>query len=155
MVKQKEPVLTPIGKRLVALTGKDSVHWFRRVQALIVEAHVGKKVKGHHRNRMNWYVLLGREVLRSFPQGGPAYDPNMRLAATMGLILTVWYARVHRAKLYDPNRPLQLRRDLYANWIESAMVYASVFIDERDDAIMMDQKWNNPFWPGAKGGKFV
>ena len=154
--KPKERELTPIGKRLMSLTGHDSLYWFRRVQELIVASHVGRKVKGHHRNKMDWFVKLGKEILATFPESGPPYDPNMRLAAAMGLILTVWQVRVHRAKLFDPNRPLNKRREIYAGWVDAAMIYASVFFDERDDAIFMPgQKWNNPWWPGAKGGKFV
>src|SRR5258706_12418582 len=97
---------------------------------------------------------LTSEVLRSFAKSGPAYDGNMRLAVCLGLILAHWYARIHRAKMMDPRRPIA-RRDNYPGWLRVATAYQLAFLDEsKDDVILKGQPWNNPFWPHKRGGQF-
>ena len=88
---------------------------------------------------------------------GRAYDENMAIAAEMGLILVAWYAHVHRAKSYDPNRPLHARRAAAAQRTRFLAELAAVLAD---DSIMGEvwghqQHWNFPFGRGAKGGRFV
>lgn len=106
---------------------------------------------------MQWVPEIAAQVasaVRAFGTG--VYDPNMRTAFAVALVMAYWYARVHHAKISDPARPLQLRREVWYSWLASAQVMQSIWLDERfDAAIMPGQKWNNPWWPGARGGKFV
>jgi hypothetical protein len=137
------------------LTTYGPTFWFTAVQGFIAAAAYGAVIKGHRKNREDWGEKLARAVWQTFPKDGPAYDGNMRFALSMGLILLGWYARLHRAKAMDPNRPLDARRQAYTAWLRSAQAAMMLWVDERDDAKKMGQKWNNPWWPGAKGGKFV
>jgi hypothetical protein len=132
----------------------DDVGWFSAVQTFIREAGYGKLVKGHRRNRNDWPDKLAAMIWRTFPEEG-GFDGNMRFALVAGLVYLGWYARLHRAKAMDPNRPLAIRRQAYTAWLRCAQAAALLWIDERQDAVKMPQKWNNPWWPGAKGGKFL
>jgi hypothetical protein len=154
-LKNHQPIRMADQDLLQKLTGHDATYWFIEVQHLIETSHVGRKVKGHHRNTLDWPAKLAKQVEESFPKIGPAFDGNMRMAIAMGYIMTYWYARVHHAKAMDPNRPLNLRRDAYRAWLNSAGWFSMIWIDETRDKDLMHQKWNHPFWPGAKGGKFV
>jgi hypothetical protein len=94
-------------------------------------------------------------VVKSLPPDG-SYDPNMRAAAVMGVVLALWKTRLHLAKTRDPNRPVAGRISSYASWTEYAQVMMSVMIDERDDAAFFaGQKWDLPFSVDAKDGEFV
>lgn len=94
-------------------------------------------------------------VVKSMPPDG-SYDPNMRAAAVMGVVLALWKSRVHLAKTRDPNRPVAGRISSYAQWEEYAQVLMSVVIDERDDAAFFPgQQWDLPFSVDAKDGEFV
>lgn len=154
-IPNHQPMMAPVEDLLFKLTNHDARYWFYEVQHLIETSHVGRKVKGHHRNTLDWPAKLAKQVEKSFPKDGPAFDGNMRMAVAMGLIMTTWYSRVHHAKAMDPNRPLNLRRQAYASWLNTAGWFNAIWIDERSDSMWMHQKWNHPFWPGAKGGKFV
>ena len=148
-----QPLRTQNQDLLTALTGHDQEYWFYEVQHLIEASHFGRKVRGHHRNRLNWPDQLRLRVQMEFK--GDNYDPNMRTALCMGMILMHWYARIHRAKAMDPNRPLTLRRQAYAAWLNAGDWADRIWRDERADKDLTPQKWNHPFWPGARGGKFV
>ena len=75
----------------------------------------------------------------------------------LGLLLVAWYAHVHRAKSFDPNRPLAGRRDAAHQRTRFLAELGAVLAD---DSVMGEvwgakQEWNFPFGRGAKGGKFV
>lgn len=115
--------------------------------------------KGHRRSDpvlaiMAMAEIVQREIERK--NRGRLYDGNMALASQLGLILCAWYANVHRAKSYDPNRPLRDRRIATA---QRARFMAELAIALSDDSIMGDvwgqgQRWNFPFGRGAKGGDY-
>ena len=139
---------------LTELTGHDQRYWFARVQALIGKHTTRRKGARHGRTDASaWMRDLTKEILASFPKDGQ-YDGNMRLAVCGSLILAHWYARVHRAKMMDPRRPLA-RSEILERWIAVATEYGRIFLDESADPELLEQPWNNPFWPHRRGGKFV
>lgn len=85
------------------------------------------------------------------------YDGNMTIAAKMGLVLVVWFCTVQRAKTFDPNRPLKLRRqaqvrlERYREKLLTAMVSDKLM----GQVFGKRQAWNFPYGKGARGGKFV
>lgn len=137
--------------------------WIGIVQDLIGKHSTKVRTRGPYKghastNSVAWVAELARiceEYIRQRNRGKP-YDENMALAAMMGLILSAWYAQVHRAKGMDPNRPLSRRKifSRLARW------RAALAVATTDDRIMgavwgRGQAWNFPFGRGAKGGKFV
>lgn len=137
------------------LTGKDEVWWFKRVQYQIVRSAIGPKRKGHQPNTLDWLDAIKGDIVKYAFKGG-VYDGNMRMAVLMGLILTGWYARLHRAKIHDPRRPLKIRQKAYEAWLQLAQESIFIWVDEsRDGERFPEQPWNSPFMKGAKSGKFV
>lgn len=98
--------------------------------------------------------LVTREVVATMPSEG-SYDGNMRVAVVTSYVLALWYFRLHRAKCWHPDRPLEARRGAYQQWLTTAQAFALLPVDERDDYTFMPQEWDNPFLPGARSGKFV
>lgn len=137
-------------------TSHDSVWWMARVQQHIKKASGRKRKDGHSRtNVTKWMGALHQDVLLSFPTSG-SYDGNMRAAMVTSLVLFTWYARVSRAKVFDPARPLSIRSEAYNGWLRVMGEFQRVMLDDRNDAeYFPGQKWNNPHLPGAKGGTFV
>ncbi len=146
--------LPPRGQYLVRATGHSDQHWVHAAQALINEYTDWDESTGHGDSETEaWVVDLARDVVRSMRGGG---DPNMGAAAALGLILVTWYARIQRAKAYDPNRPVKLRqRALEAHRDYVALVMDSVNDESRDHVYFAGQKWDPPFAPEAKDGEFV
>ncbi len=139
------------------------VTWLGIVQDLIGKHSTPVQTRGPYKGHAStdsvaWVAELAglcAAHIRRCNRGKP-YDENMALAAMMGLILSAWYAQVHRAKGMDPNRPLSRRRIFprLASW------RAALAVATTDDRIMgaiwgRGQAWNFPFGRGAKGGKFV
>ena len=137
--------------------------WLVEVQHLIgkhsTEAKYGPN-KAHARtDSVAWVADLARLVAAHVEakNRGRHYDENMALASGLGLILVAWYAHVHRAKSYDPNRPLKARQAAAAQRTRFLAELAAVLAD---DSVMGEvwgkqQAWNFPFGRGAKGGRFV
>src|SRR5207247_9154019 len=101
-----------------------------------------------------WLVQVMREVIRTFPTRG-RYDGNMRLAAVLSHVLALWYLRVHRAKCYDPRRPVADRRYAFESWLGYVRALSTLAVDERDDAAHFpDQHWDPPYSPHAIDGTF-
>ena len=139
------------------------VTWLEIIQDLIGKHSTPVRTRGPYKGHAStdsvaWMMELAAMCaahIRRRNKGKP-YDENMALAAMMGLILSAWYAQVHRAKGMDPNRPLSRRRVFMA----LARWRAALAVATTDDRIMgavwgKGQAWNFPFGRGAKGGTFV
>lgn len=137
--------------------------WLLLVQRLIGEHSSAPRRRGKYKGHAStdsvaWVRELARRCNQHIRQRnrGSAYDENMALASLMGLVLSAWYAQVHRAKGMDPNRPLA-RRQVFKRL---AKFRADLAVATTDDRIMgavwgKQQGWNFPFGRGAKGGTFV
>lgn len=95
-----------------------------------------------------------KEIQRRFPKS-EQYDGNMRMAATLSYVLGFWYSRLHRAKCYDPRRPVRLRKAAYFQRYSWALAMFNALLDESDDCDMFKQKWETPFDPFPTDGYFV
>ena len=137
--------------------------WLNIVQALIGKRSTAVRKRGKYKGHSSTDSVAWVSDLASFcaryikrRNRGIAYDENMALASLMGLILSAWYAQVHRAKGMDPNRPLSRRRvfTALARWRARLAVATT---DERIAGFVWgkQQQWNFPFGKGAKGGKFI
>lgn len=154
----------PHARSRVKKLPKLKIHqWLDLIQLLIGKHSTAPrktgKFKGHaSTNSVAWVVDLAdvcRLYLIAHSRGKP-YDENMALASLLGLILSAWYAQVHRAKGMDPNRPLARRKVFrrLAQWKGELMIAIN------DERIMgkvwgHQQSWNFPFGKGARAGKFV
>jgi hypothetical protein len=141
----------------------DLEFWLKRCECLIVKHSTAPRVRGKYKGHSStdaaaWVRDLTDEVQAWIRRTRPgiAYDENMALASTLGLILSTWYALVHRAKTYDPNRPLKLRRK--ANRIVTdfrAELVRAVCNDALMGKVWSGQTFAPPYGKAAKGGKFV
>jgi hypothetical protein len=143
---------------LEAMTGHDRRWWMWFVQKRIAACSGPKEKDGH--SRMTSYDWVGdviRELFKSFPKDGPAYDPNMRIAFLTTYVFGVWYTRLHHSKTFDPRRPKKIRQESYKSWHRSLNALFSAFTDESEDPFVFNGKPNyeNPFDPKAKNGKFI
>lgn len=136
------------------MTGRNSAWWFARVQQAVSDS--GTKTGGDHdiADPGAFVRAVADEVIAHLPSDGQ-YDPNMRSAVVLSYVLGLWYFRLHRAKAFHPARPLDLRRGAYDQWLNTVREFALLPVDEREDFTYMAQKYDNPFLPGAKNGKFV
>lgn len=138
-------------------------YWLNLVQKLIGkhsgEARKSGKHKGHaETNTSLWIADLEREVTKYIKKmnKGNTYDGNMAVARLLGRILVVWYCTVHRAKSYDPNRPLERAKANKAVTVYRGCLMAAISDDELMGEVFGNtQHWNFPFGKGAYGGKFV
>jgi len=136
-------------------TEQSQEYWIARVQALIVR-HSRKTKDPNHGTTNTRKVLhqLVDDVIDTFPPD-ERYDGNMR-GLFMGMICALWYVRVHRAKCWDPNRPISHRRRAYSRWALFCRELFMAILDERKDGTYFHgQKWESPFVPDAKSGRFV
>lgn len=137
--------------------------WVQRCEALIqvhsTPARTRGKYKGHgSTDSVAWISDLVNEAWREIrrTRKGMAYDENMALASLVGLILATWYSNVHRAKAFDPNRPLKLRRralEQRAEWLKG--FFGMLNSDRMMGEVWGHQEFNLPYGKKAKGGKFV
>lgn len=95
-----------------------------------------------------------KEIQKRYPRG-EQFDGNMRMAATLSYILGFWYSRLHRAKCYDPRRPVRHRKQAYFQRYSWALAMFGAIADESDDCDMFKQKWETPFDPFPTDGYFV
>jgi hypothetical protein len=103
-----------------------------------------------------WLVDLINEVNdRSIGEPPRNFDENMRAASVLSVILGTWFARIQRAKAYDPNRPKNLRQKALRGWRKYCIVLMDIVADESKDHRMFPQEWDAPFNPKAKSGDFV
>lgn len=140
-------------------------HWLKLIEELILkhssrEVIVRGKNKGHRMtDTVGWVeelTYICHKYLRRRNKGRD-YDGNMALAALLGRVLVLWYCNVHRAKGFDPNRPLLNRKQVFT---QLSRYRGRLVAGMSDDRLMgavwgKQQQWNFPFGKGAKGGKFV
>lgn len=94
-------------------------------------------------------------AVRTLPREG-VYDGNMRAGLVLSYALALWYFRLHRAKCFDPRRPVAGRQLAYATWLRNVAAFALLAVDGREDhAYFPGQQWDDPFGPEARDGSFV
>jgi len=80
----------------------------------------------------------------------------MRMASILSFILATWYLRLHRAKMYDPRRPVRHRQAAYWSRLSYANALFLAITDESKDAEMFPgQRWEMPFDPYPTDGYFI
>lgn len=155
-------------------TQRPLVYWIQRVQTLIVtytselatvteeKNGVLQSVAGHgSTNVHSWLHMLIEEVIESMPISGsitgiPPYDENMRVASCVGMILSAWYATVHQAKCFDPNRPATTRRVAYNAFTEHRCAMFQHLTEMQPlPTYFPNQGWDFPFSPQARNGDFL
>lgn len=146
--------------QLEALTGHGAEYWFNMIQQLIQDNSGAVFAKGPYAGHSltdlkSWTVELSMALTRHIDEMPGRFDGNMRYCAAMGLITTMWYVRLHRAKAYDPNRPVDGRQQAFFSWQKHTMAIVSTINDEALDAIFFNQKWDMPFSKDAKNGEYV
>ncbi len=141
---------------LESTTGRSAAWWMAGLQFAISSKSEKSDDPNHDENDPEVFLKdVAHLVVTSLPPDGN-YDPNMRVAAVMGVVLCLWKSRVHLSKTRDPNRPVQTRQKSYEQWVEFGQVLMSVVIDERDDpAYFPGQAWDLPYGFDAKDGDFV
>lgn len=137
--------------------------WLRMVEVLIARHSTPPRKRGPNKGHgetdsLRWVAQLARlcQLYIQRRNRGHRYDGNMALARLLGLVLCAWYAQVHRAKGFDPNRPLA-RRAVFTQLAEFRARLLGAVTDERLMGVVWGrrQAWNYPFGRGAKGGTFV
>ena len=139
-------------------TKHDMTWWVQRVQAAIAKhtKPITKgKWKGHgNTNLSRWVRDIFNEVLKTSPK--EPHDENMRFAAVAGMVLICWFLRCQRAKCYDPNRPIAIRRGAMERWMKYSADLVRLIVEEQNDPkIFPGQQWDPPFSPSAKEGTFI
>lgn len=152
--KRKKPI--KLQDWLCEVTGHDRKWWVARVQGLITK-HSKPTKDPHHAETATANVItdLTRDLQRLW-DGTGRFDGNMRTVAVLSIVLATWYLRVHRAKIYDPRRPVKLRRSAYYQRLSYAMAMFKAIEDESLDAEMFPgQNWEFPFSDHATDGYFI
>ena len=133
--------------------------WMTTIQQMIAEhttpPRTRGKYKGHGSTDLHWVHDLVDFVTAEINKRRGARDENMAVASYLAFILGQWYLHVHRAKSYDENRPLELRRHALRTrnkWLED---FIGCALSDRIMAKVFPQKFSPPFGKGAKGGKFI
>lgn len=130
-----------------------------RIAARSTRARTRGKYKGHaSTDSYAWIkdLVIEAQSYIKRTRRGIAYDENMALGSLVGLILVTWYCNVHRAKTYDPNRPVKLRRRAARQLAAfKADLIAGMASDKLMAEVWSGQEFNPPWGPQAKGGKFV
>lgn len=137
-------------------TGRSAAWWMSALQTAITSRAEKSDDPNHDDNDPKVFLHdVAHLVVTSLPKDGN-YDPNMRVAAVMGVVLVLWKSRLHLSKTRDPNRPVQTRQNSYGQWVEYSQVLMSVLLDERDDpAYFPGQRWDLPYSFSAIDGDFV
>lgn len=137
------------------------VDWMRECEAAIARnttpPRTRGKYKGHGSTNTKWIVEVTSDivshVLRTTAKDR---DENMAAASYLAFVFGQWYLHVHRAKCYDENRPLALRRRALRRrnkWLEEFLGCA--ISDRIMSKVWTGQKFSPPFGKGARGGKFI
>jgi hypothetical protein len=113
------------------------------------------KGTGAHQTTNTGAVIadLVKEIAAGCPE--TPHDGNMFIAAVLSAILGLWFARLQRAKSFDPVRPVTLRRQAYQGWLNYARFMQDALIDESaDPSYFPKQRWQSPYDPNATSGDF-
>ena len=154
--KRRHKATEPQQQWVGAVTGKDRKYWVALVQKLIAKHSRPTKDPWHGVTATAKVIeALVKEIVKTYPKQ-ERFDENMRMAAVLSYILATWYARVHRAKSYDPRRPVRLRKDAFMSRQRWAVAMFQTVIDESEDAEMFPgQKWETPWDPNPTDGFFT
>lgn len=137
--------------------------WLMRVEQLIAVHSTPPRTRGKYKGHGStdscaWVAALARELAVEIRRcnRGIGYDENLALASKVGYVLAAWYALCHRAKSFDPNRPLRLRRRALVHCNR----YRQLLTDRMSDDALMTSVWsaqifNLPYGRGAIGGSFI
>ena len=151
-------------KRSKKVKKLSNAEWLRLVEMLIRRYSTKPRTRGKYKGHSSTDALAWVKSLAFICQvyimersaRGKVYDGNMALAALLGRVLVLWYCNVHRAKGFDPNRPLSRRRVFTQLTQYKGELMAAMSDDRLMGAVWgQGQQWNFPFGKGAKGGKFV
>lgn len=148
----------PVVPWIESLTGKDAVWWVSEIQRLITRRSRPTKNPWHGTTQTEKVMAdLVKLVQRhGMPKKGPQYDGNMRMACVLSYVLALWYLRLHRAKSYDPRRPIRVRQAAYFHRLGYANALFLAITDESLDATLFPgQRWETPFDPYPTDGYFV
>jgi hypothetical protein len=135
-------------------TNRSDEYWVGRVQQLIISNTILKD-DGHGDTDSKWIHKLCDEIENSLPPETD-YDGNMRMAAILGYIFSLWYSSTHLAKTFDSHRPVYTRQKAYGmlqDWKHG--VFDLLTNISKHPAYYPGQPWQHPFDPDAKGGDFL
>ena len=140
---------------IASVTGKPRRWWVAEVQRLISKHSRPTKDPHHGQTRTGAVIaeLVGI-VHKTFPKK-ETFDGNMRMAAVLSYVLALWYSRLHRAKSFDPRRPVKHRQAAYWNRLGWADAMFLTLVDESEDPEYFPQRWENPFDPWTLDGYFT
>lgn len=141
-------------------TGRSAAWWVAAVQQAVQKASSPSDDPNHDQTDPNvWVQEVAKLVIDSLPPDNTIefpFDGNMRIAAILGLVLSLWYARLGYAKSHSPSRPVSLRIPSYKNWLTWTQALIDAVFNESEDAVFFPgQEWDFPFGPHAKNGNFV
>ena len=141
-----------------SFTSKDAAWWVSEIQRLVTKHSCPTKNPWHGTTRTGIVMaeLVNLVQKHGMPKKGPAYDGNMRMACILSYVLVLWYLRLHRAKSYDPRRPVRHRQAAYWGRLGYANALFLAITDESKDAEMFPgQNWESPWDPTTTDGYFV
>lgn len=129
-------------------TGQGIKYWCGRIGSLI--AKTAKPVEGYAVSTCDpaeWIGELSKEICKaSHPKIPVEADENLVAVRLLSLLLAAWFARIVRAKAYDPRRPVKPRRMMMKRFQEYSEELLGVLTDESmDSALFPDQEWDSPF----------
>ncbi len=142
---------------IMQVSGKSKTWWVRIVQELIQKHSRKTKDPWHGATNIERVVKELVQIIKrvAFRKKG-RYDGNMRMAAVLSYVLAIWYLRIHRAKSYDPRRPVKARKAAYFTRLNYATALFYAIEDESMDPVHFPgQKWESPFDPYPTDGYFV
>ena len=143
------------------VTGKERGWWVAFIQGRITARAKRSKDPWHDQSDsqkvMNDVVAeIRRLIYDKAKKEKRAFDSNMALAMGTSYVLAVWYLRLHRAKSYDPRRPVKLRQAAYWHRYAFARAIFDAIVDEsQDPKYFPGQRWESPFDPYPTDGYFV
>jgi hypothetical protein len=141
---------------IASSTGKSRLEWIGIIQGTLKKISKPTKDKWHDTNDpIELITRLARDVRKTFPKQG-RFDGNMRMTATLGYLCCLFYLRLHKAKSFDPRRPVAARKQAYFQRQQFAQALLNAIIDESLDCEMFpSQNWESPWIKSPTDGYFV
>lgn len=144
-------------------TAQPLIHWIKRMEQLIAKhstpARTRGKYKGHGSTDSVAVIYeLMKEIQADIRKTnrGIGYDENMALGSRLGAALFAWYTLLHKAKINDPNRPLETRQRAEIQREQKiAELFTTVNRDDLMVAVWANQRYNIPHGIWAQNGTFV
>lgn len=136
------------------ITNRNDEYWVARVQHLIAKNTVPDG-NGHGETDEKWVHELVDEIVKDLPVD-ETYDGNMRIAAILGYVSSLWFVSTQLAKTYDSHRPTNIRQKAYRRLNLWKQDFCAMLWDmSKFPTYYPEQPWQFPFDPSAKGGDFV